>query len=71
MCFVVDTAAGRVGISDCVFKYGNIEEGEPLGIQESMEEYYVTTQRIAKETDIFVPLYEPDVLKRFPGGKIG
>lgn len=71
MCYVIDTPAGRVGISDCLFKYGNLEDGEPLGIQESLEEYYVTTMRIKRDTDIFIPLYEPDVLKRFPGGKIG
>src|SRR5262249_12795631 len=71
MCYVVDTAPGRVAISDCLFKHGNFEDGEPLGIQESLEEYYVTGQRIRKESDIFIPLYEPEVLQRFPGGKIG
>lgn len=71
MCYVVDTAQGKVGLSDCLFKYGNLEDGEPLGIQESLEEYYLTTNRIKRETDIFIPLYEPDVLQRFPGGKIG
>ena len=70
MCYVVETARGRVGMSDCLFKFGNLEDGEPLGIQESLEEYYVTCKRIKRETEIFVPLYEPDVLKRFPGGKI-
>jgi glyoxylase-like metal-dependent hydrolase (beta-lactamase superfamily II) len=68
MCYVVQTAQGRVGISDCLFKYGNLEDGEPLGIQESLEEYYLTTKRIKRETDIFIPLYEPDVVKRFDGG---
>jgi len=71
MCYVVQTAQGRVGISDCLFKYGNLEDGEPLGIQESLEEYYLTTKRIKRETDIFIPLYEPDVVKRFDGGRIG
>ena len=71
MCYVVETARGRVGISDCVFKYGNLEDGEPLGIQESLEEYYITTKRIREQTDVFIPLYEPDVVKRFPNGKIG
>lgn len=71
MCYVVDTQKGRVGISDCLFKYGNLEDGEPLGIQESLEEYYIATKRIQRETDIFLPLYEPDILKRFPNGTIG
>jgi glyoxylase-like metal-dependent hydrolase (beta-lactamase superfamily II) len=71
MCFVIETVKGRVGVSDCVFKYENIEAGEPLGIQESLEEYYVACERIKRETEIFIPLYEPDVLKRFPNGKVG
>jgi glyoxylase-like metal-dependent hydrolase (beta-lactamase superfamily II) len=71
MCYVVETSKGKVGISDCLFKYQNLEGGEPLGIQESLEEYYLTTRRIRAETDIFVPLYEPEVLERFPGGVIG
>ena len=70
MCYVINTEKGRVGISDCLFKYGNLEDGHPLGIQESLEEYYWAVKRIKNETDVFVPLYEPDVLKRFPGGKI-
>lgn len=70
VCYVVETAKGRVGISDCLFKFGNLEEGEPLGIQESLEEYHQACKRIKRETEIFIPLYEPDVLKRFPKGKV-
>jgi glyoxylase-like metal-dependent hydrolase (beta-lactamase superfamily II) len=70
MCYLIETAKGRVAVSDCVFKYGNIEEMEPLGIQESLEEFYVTCGRIKREADIFIPLYEPDVLARHPGGKV-
>jgi glyoxylase-like metal-dependent hydrolase (beta-lactamase superfamily II) len=68
MCFEIETTAGRVGVSDCIFKYGNLEDGEPLGIQESLEEYYRTTDRIRSVTDLFIPLYEPeaqDRLQRF------
>ena len=70
MCYVIETEKGRVAVSDCLFKYGNFEDGEPLGIQESLEEYYVTRERIKRESEIFIPLYEPDVLKRFPDGRI-
>jgi len=70
MVYVVDTAKGKVAISDCVFKYKNIEEMEPLGIQESLEEFHITCSRIKRESDIFVPLYETEVLVRHPGGKI-
>lgn len=64
MCYVIDTAGGRVGVSDCIFTYGNLEDGEPLGIQESLEEYYITTNRIRRETDLFIPLYEPEARDR-------
>jgi glyoxylase-like metal-dependent hydrolase (beta-lactamase superfamily II) len=70
MCYLIETLKGKVAVSDCVFKYDNLEELKPLGIQESMEEFYNTCRRIKREADIFIPLYEPEVLKRFPGGKI-
>jgi glyoxylase-like metal-dependent hydrolase (beta-lactamase superfamily II) len=70
MCYVISTEKGRVAISDCVFKYRNIEESEPLGIQESLEEYYIACNRIKREADIFIPLYEPEVLMRYTNGKI-
>jgi len=69
-CYVIDTARGRVAVSDCVFKYKNLEEMTPLGIQESMEEFYRTCGRIKRESDIFIPLYEPEVWRRYPGGKV-
>lgn len=68
MCYVVETAKGKVGVSDCVFKYRNIEAMEPLGIMESLAEFHLTCNRIKRETDILIPLYEPDVLKRLPNG---
>lgn len=70
MVYLIETAKGRVAVSDCVFKYQNIEEMIPLGIQESLAEFYHACQRIKREADLFIPLYEPDILKRFPGGKI-
>lgn len=70
MVYVMETARGRVAASDCVFTYRNIEEMEPLGIQESLEEFHRTCKRIKRESDIFIPLYEPEVLARHPGGRI-
>src|SRR5215468_1001850 len=69
-CYVIETAKGRVAVSDCAFTYRNIEEMRPLGIQESMEEFYRASVRIKRESDIFIPLYEPEVLRRYPGGKV-
>jgi glyoxylase-like metal-dependent hydrolase (beta-lactamase superfamily II) len=71
MAISVPTKEGRVIISDCFFKYDNIEKDHPLGIQESMEECRRSYARIRREADVFVPLYDPEVLRRFPGGVIG
>src|SRR2546421_8303598 len=70
MVYLIQTAKGKVAVSDCVFKFKNIEEMEPLGIQESLEEFHITCNRIKRDADIFLPLYEPDILQRYPGGEI-
>jgi glyoxylase-like metal-dependent hydrolase (beta-lactamase superfamily II) len=70
MCYLIETAKGKVAVSDCVFKYKNIEEMEPLGIQESLEEFHLTCNRIKREADIFIPLYEPEVWRRHPEGRV-
>jgi glyoxylase-like metal-dependent hydrolase (beta-lactamase superfamily II) len=70
MAYCIDTVKGTVIVSDCFFKYPNIEENKPLGILESMSECYSTYARIRAEGDILVPLYDPAVLQRFPGGQI-
>jgi len=70
MVYVVETTKGRVGITDAVFHYGNLESMRPLGINESMEEVFRTYARLRQEVDLVVPLYDPDVLERFPGGRV-
>jgi len=70
MAYQADTAKGRVTITDSFFKYPNVEEMHPLGINESMEEVFKTYGRLRDHGGILVPLYDPEVLKRFPGGKI-
>jgi glyoxylase-like metal-dependent hydrolase (beta-lactamase superfamily II) len=71
MVFFIDTVeAGRVAVTDCCFKYGNIEQLRPLGIMESLPECMAAYKRIRMEADVVVPLYDPEVLTRFPGGKI-
>ena len=71
MVFFIETArAGRVAVTDCCFKYGNIERMHPLGIMESLGECMAAYERIQDEADVVVPLYDPEVQKRFPGGKI-
>lgn len=64
----IETAAGTVIITDCFFKYGNIEKGQYLGVMESMMEAHATWARIRKEGDIVASIYDPAVFQRYPGG---
>jgi glyoxylase-like metal-dependent hydrolase (beta-lactamase superfamily II) len=67
--YSISTTKGLVGVSDCAFKYGNLD-GHPLGIGESIEEGYRAYTRIRKEIQHFLPLYDPEVLERYPGGLV-
>ena len=64
----IDTAAGTVILTDCFFKYGNIEKNRYLGVMESMMEADATWKRIRKEADIYASIYDPEVFERHPGG---
>src|SRR5947207_5384359 len=68
--FVTSSGGKDRIVSDTAFKYGNVETPHPLGIQESMEECHVAYARFRREASVFVPLYDPEVLERFPGGRI-
>lgn len=68
---MIDTAsAGRVVFTDCIFKYPNIEQGRMLGIAESIEECRIAYHRIRREADRVIAGYDPEVLQRFPNGRI-
>jgi glyoxylase-like metal-dependent hydrolase (beta-lactamase superfamily II) len=64
MAYVIDTAKGNVVVSDCFFKYKNVESMIPLGIMESLEECMRAYERIRKEAGILLPLYDPLVPER-------
>ncbi len=70
MAYAIETAAGRVVVTDCCFKYGNIERMHPLGITESLAECLAAYKRIQEQADVIIPLYDPEVLQRFPDGKV-
>ena len=70
MAYAIDTARGTVIVTDSFFKYGNVEENIPLGIMESMEECFATYARLRREGAILVPIYDPEVLDRFPSGVV-
>ena len=72
MVVEVDTSDGVVAISDAFFVYENIEgEGwHPLGLNESFEETFRTNERVLRTAHHIVPLYDPAVFERYPGGVI-
>ena len=70
MAFLIDTAAGKVGLTDAIFKYRNYEEKIPLGLSESLEEHYRLFAKLQRDADIVVPLYDPLVKERHPKGVI-
>lgn len=70
MAIAVATDKGKVILGDCFFTYANLEKNIPIGWAENMHEIYRAYARIRKEADIAVPLYDPEVLRRFPDGRI-
>jgi glyoxylase-like metal-dependent hydrolase (beta-lactamase superfamily II) len=70
IAYCVETAKGRVVVTDAAFHYGNLERPHSLGILESMEECNIAYERIHRESEIVIPLYDPEALQRFPGGVV-
>jgi hypothetical protein len=71
MAYVVNTSRGNIVLSDCCFKYENVEQLQPTGIAESLEECLNAYTRMRTEGKHVVPLYDPAVLERFADGRIG
>jgi glyoxylase-like metal-dependent hydrolase (beta-lactamase superfamily II) len=67
----VRTRDGVVIFSDCFFRYEHITQNRMLGISENMYEALEAYERIRKEADILVPMYDPRVLEDHPQGRIG
>jgi glyoxylase-like metal-dependent hydrolase (beta-lactamase superfamily II) len=66
----VATNRGNVILGDCFFTYDNLEKNIPIGWHENLREIYAAYDRVRKEADIAVPLYDPEVLNRYPDGRI-
>lgn len=66
----VDTPSGTVGITDAFFYFENVARGLPMGLCESLEEAGVARTRILRDIDHLVPIHEPGVFDRYPGGVI-
>lgn len=70
MAVKVATAKGPVIVGDCFFTYDNLEKNIPIGWHENLQEIYTAYARVRREAAIAVPLYDPEVLRRYPGGRI-
>jgi len=70
MAISVVTEQGCVILGDCFFTYDNLEKNIPIGWAENHHEIYAAYARVREQADIALPLYDPEVLKRFPGGVI-
>lgn len=64
MAYSINTSSGNLLVSDCFFKYRNVEENIPLGIMESLDECMHAYARIRREADHLLPLYDPLVPAR-------
>ncbi len=70
LAICIETESGTVIITDCFFKYGNIEQSRYLGVMESMMEADATWTRIRKEAKIVASIYDPEVFVRHPKGVV-
>ena len=70
MALSIQTAKGKVVLSDSIFRYENFEEGIPIGVVESIFEWQDALTRVREEADIVVPMHDNGVLVRHPGGII-
>ena len=65
---LVQTARGRVFLTDSLFYYENFEQNHLLGIAQNNEEFLDACVLIRKIADRFIPLYDPRVFDRHPDG---
>lgn len=63
------TGIGEVVVSDTAFLYENVEQERVLGISENIYES-LDAYRWFREAAAFVPLYDPEVLHRYPDGRV-
>ncbi len=66
----IDTAVGTVSVSDAFFYYENVESARPIGLLESMEEAETAYRRVRAVSAHLLPLHDPKVFERYPGGVV-
>ena len=57
-------------ITDCFFKFGNVERDLYLGVMESMMEADATWKRLRTQSDHLLSIYDPEIFERYPGGVV-
>jgi hypothetical protein len=70
MVVEVDTDVGVVAVSDSFFYYENVEEGKLLGLCENLYEALACNARVMQTAAHIVPIHDPKVFERYPGGVI-
>jgi len=70
MVVEVDTPVGTTAVSDLFFYYDNIESDQLVGICECMEEVLAANARVRRNASHLVPIHDPKVFDRYPGGVI-
>jgi hypothetical protein len=64
----VDTPEGVAAISDAYFYVENVERRHPMGITENIYEALACYERVERDCQIVLPIYDPKNLERFAGG---
>jgi hypothetical protein len=67
----IDTPSGIVVASDAFFYHENVENDRPLGISENLCEGMTCFERTRRTANYILPLYDPRIFDRYPGGVIG
>lgn len=70
MVVEVDSSDGTVCISDSYFYYENVEQGRLLGLNENMYEVLDTNARVLRTAKHIIPIHDPKVFERYPGGLV-
>jgi hypothetical protein len=66
----IDTQTGIAVASDAFFYYENVEDDRPLGISENLYEGMACFERVRRTATHILPLYDPRVYERYPGGVV-
>lgn len=70
VCVECDTEAGVMMASDAMFYLDNVQSNHPIGINENIYEALAAYERVRRDADLVVPLYDPGNLDRFAGGVV-